>query len=596
MVADERKQNTHYEYWFNIIQLLGDGSPVLVVLNKRDGVVITSYDHSEICKAFPKLQIEQFELDMAGEQQKFMALRDRVQALLCGLPHIGTKLPAKWPLIRNDLEGMKEKNHISLKDYFGICKGHEIENEDDAFVIADYLHALGTIIHFRDDDVLRDLVILNPNWVVDALYTALSDEKIQHDNGYFTRNWIFDLWCNPLKEDKTVYTPDECRQLLNLMSKEKFELCYELEERGSFISPQLLAISPPDYKINFIGSLDFRFRYSFMPEGITSRLIVRLNHLIYKQDGKQLVWRFGVIFVKGDCLAEVIQTRYSSEGRRELCVRVTGSDFRKKELLTIISHEIESIHRKSFQHINYEVLIPCNSDNCTKSVNPKFFTLNELNKLVGFGDSEIRCTQCGKMINIYERIAGMIPDEVRKTPRLPEISTKDEISLPPVDIREYASYIPERGEGITFSEVTRQLLEILKTQAENPTPVEINVNINITNEIRGFKSSLDLMKEDLLIDIQDEELQRQMKQELDLIAKASDSIARLSKEDARDSSFMKRIGGFIKKMEDTNTRVGKVIKTMDNGVGYAQDLAGYYNKIADWCGMPHVPSIFLKKK
>ncbi len=59
---------------------------------------------------------------------------------------------------------------------------------------------------------------------------------------------------------------------------------------------------------------------------------------------------------------------------------------------------------------------------------------------------------------------------------------------------------------------------------------------------------------------------------------------------------MKRLGGFIKKMDDTNTRIGKVIKTMDKCIGYAQDLAGYYNKIADWCGMPHVPSIFLKKR
>ncbi len=88
----------------------------------------------------------------------------------------------------------------------------------------------------------------------------------------------------------------------------------------------------------------------------------------------------------------------------------------------------------------------------------------------------------------------------------------------------------------------------------------------------------------------------QIEQELDLIAKASDSVSGLSREEAKGSSFMKRIGGFIKKMEDTSTRVGKVINAMDNGVGYAQDLAGYYNKIADWCGMPHVPSIFLKKK
>ena len=595
MVADERKQNTHYEYWFNIIQLLGEGSPVLVVLNKRDGVAITSYDHSEICKAFPDLQIEQFELDMAKDKQTFMVLRERVQALLCGLPHIGTELPAKWPLIRDDLEEMKEKNHISLKDYFEICNRHKIDKEEDALVIADYLHALGTIIHFRDDEILRDLVILDPNWVVDALYTALSDEKMEHDNGYFTRDWLFNLWRNPSRKGKMAYTSDECRQLLNLMSKEKFELCYELEERNSFISPQLLSTSPPDYTINFTGSLDFRFRYSFMPEGIISRLIVRLNHLINKKDDIQLVWRFGVIFVREDCLAEVIQTRYSSEGHRELCVRVTGPDFRKKELLTIISHEIESIHRKSFQHINYEVLIPCDSEICTESGNPNFFTLNELNKLVGFGDSEIRCTQCGKMINIYERVAGMVPDEAKRIPHLPDHSAKKEMRMLPSDIREYASHISERGEGITFSEITRQLLEILKTQAENPTPVEVKVSINITNEVRGFKSSLDLMKEDLLIDVQDKELQRQMKQELDLIAKASDSVAGLSIEEARDSSFMKRIGGFIKKMEDTNTRVGKVVNAMDNGIGYAQDLAGYYNKIAEWCGMAQVPSLFLKK-
>lgn len=480
-------------------------------------------------------------------------------------------------MVRDDLEDMKKEDHISLDDYFGICERHDIKNEDDALYLADYLHALGTIIHFKDDEILRDLVILNPNWVVDALYTALSDEKIQHDNGYFTRDWIFDLWRNPSKEGKTAYSPDECRQLLSLMSKEKFELCYELEETGSFISPQLLSKSPPDYDIDFRGSLDFRFRYSFMPEGIISRLIVRLNHLINKQDGRQLVWRFGVIFSREYCLAEVIQTRFSSEGHRELCVRVTGSDYRKKELLTIISYEIESIHRKSFQHINYEVLIPCNSDICTESNNPKFFTLNELNKLVGYGDSEIRCTQCGKMINIYARVAGMVPDEARKAPHLLELSqdlsVKKDLSLLPENFLEYTNHISGRGEDITTSEVMRQLLEIMKTQAEHPTHVEVNVNI--TNEIRGFKSSLDLMKEDLLIDVQDEELQRQMKQELDLIAKASDSVSGLSKEEARDSSYMKRLDSFIKKMEDAETRVGKVIKVMDNGVGYARDLAGY---------------------
>ncbi len=44
------------------------------------------------------------------------------------------------------------------------------------------------------------------------------------------------------------------------------------------------------------------------------------------------------------------------------------------------------------------------------------------------------------------------------------------------------------------------------------------------------------------------------------------------------------------------TRVGRAIKAVEGGVGYARDIAGYYNKIAEWCGMPVVPSVFLKEK
>ncbi len=407
MVADERKQNTHFEYWFNIIQLLGEGSPVLVVLNKRAGVAIIDYNHNEMCSAFPNLHIEQFELNLATDKEAFMKLRNKAQDLLCNLDHIGTELPAKWPKVREDLEKKIKQNRISLNEYLKICTKNEIKKEKDALYLADYLHALGTIIHYRDDETLRDFIILNPNWVVDALYTALSDKKIQQDSGHFSRDWIFDLWQNPGVDAKTVYNENECKHLLNLMNKEKFELCYELDKTNNFISPQLLSGScPVKYNIDFTGSLDFRFRYTFMPEGIISRLIVRLDHLIHKQDDNQLVWRYGAIFAMDDCFAEVIQNQYSSKGDREISVRVTGNDFRKKELLTIINYEIESIHRKSFEHIHYDVLVPCNSEQCSKSENPKYFTLYELNKFVGYGDTETRCTECGIKVNIHKLVSG----------------------------------------------------------------------------------------------------------------------------------------------------------------------------------------------
>ncbi|MFA0960580.1 hypothetical protein AB9P05_02110 [Roseivirga sp. BDSF3-8] len=59
---------------------------------------------------------------------------------------------------------------------------------------------------------------------------------------------------------------------------------------------------------------------------------------------------------------------------------------------------------------------------------------------------------------------------------------------------------------------------------------------------------------------------------------------------------MDKLSRFIKKLDDTNTRVGKAIQTVEDGVGYAQDLAKHYNNIAEWCGLPQVPRLFLKKE
>lgn len=604
LVADERKQNTHYEYWFSIIKLLGEGSPVLAVLNKREGAAISSYDHTEICKAFPDLRIEKFELDMAKEKTAFDALREKIKSMLGGLDHIGQELPAKWPLIRTSIEELKEKNHISLDEYLDICADHGIKDEKDALVLADYLHTLGTVLHFKDDDLLRDLVITNHNWVVDALYTALSDKQIESNCGSFTRKWLFDLWKKQKQNGKKGYSDEECRQLLTLMKKEKFELCYELDEKEHFISPQLLPQAPPEYRFDFSGGLEFRFRYPFMPVGLISRLIVRLNHLIRKEQGRQLVWRYGVVFERDGCLAEIIQTRFSGEGHRDISVRVNGTDYRKKELLTIISNEIEDIHRKSFRHINYKILIPCNSAKCSTSGNPKLFPLDELNSLVEAGDASFRCTECRELIDIYSLVVGMAPD-IAFMPRAVRGNMSSmkayEMELSTFDRFEDAS------ESV-ISEMNRRLLDILECVARNPAhaianstssatakaDVDVNINIDINIEVKEFSNIIELIKEDLPDYVSDDSERKLMEKEFEKINRAAKEIATLPKEETKGSTQMARLKEFVEKLENADTNIGKAFKAIDNGVDRARKIAGYYNGIAQWCGLPQVPAPFTK--
>ncbi|MCP4687419.1 MAG: hypothetical protein GY859_05170, partial [Desulfobacterales bacterium] len=424
---------------------------------------------------------------------------------------------------------------------------HGIEKEADALNLGGYLHALGAILHFREDTALRDLVILNPNWVVDALYTALSHDDIQKNRGHFTRDWLFDLWQNPRSEGSCAYSETECWQLLGLLNKDKFELSYELDEPNHFISPQLLSDRPPVYDIDFKGGLDFRFRYHFMPEGIVSRLIVRLNHLLRKVEGRQLVWRFGAVFEREGCLAEVIQTRFSSQGHREIHIRVTGADHRKMELLTIIRNEIEAIHAKSFRNIRFDILIPCNSDICTASENPNLFVLDDLNRLSGFGDREVRCTKCGGMIHILSLVAGMMPGRGYFDPSI----TGYKGAMNPTRVESMGvDFLDESvvGGGLAASEITRQLFEILKLQAQNPTPVHVNVQVNVTNEVQGIKDVLGMLKENFRIEVEDDKTRRQLEKELDLAVRAGDSVADAPKERVKNSGAMKRLKDFVEKM------------------------------------------------
>jgi prefoldin subunit 5 len=90
---------------------------------------------------------------------------------------------------------------------------------------------------------------------------------------------------------------------------------------------------------------------------------------------------------------------------------------------------------------------------------------------------------------------------------------------------------------------------------------------------------------------------RKLGRELEKVEDAINEVKQIqNEEEAKSSSALDRVKRFIDKLDDTSTRAGKAIKAVENGIGYAQDLAKNYNKIAQWCGLPVVPDVFLKKE
>ncbi|WP_422360032.1 hypothetical protein [Reichenbachiella sp.] len=63
----------------------------------------------------------------------------------------------------------------------------------------------------------------------------------------------------------------------------------------------------------------------------------------------------------------------------------------------------------------------------------------------------------------------------------------------------------------------------------------------------------------------------------------------------KNSTALNKFKKIIDNMADGNTELGKAIKVAESGWELFKDLSGKYNRIAEWCGLPQVPSVFTNK-
>ncbi len=385
LVADDRKQHTLFPYWFEVIHLLGkdDGglySPIIVVLNEHENKSITNFDLSAYRLKYPSTQIDVLEVNLADENlERFRALRTKIQQSLCKLHHIGRPLPSKWPLIREAILDLNSNhNHISQTEFSEICGRFGIERKDDRELIGKYLHRLGIILHFQGDIQLRNFIIINPKWALKAVYAVLENKDAEKRCGRFTDTDLDNYW-----QDLSV---EERSNILNLMKKDSFEICYPIGN-NTYIAPQLLAQIRPIFKWDNTASLKCQFFYRFMPKGIITRLIVRKHEFLANKP--QIVWARGAIFRRFNC--DILVTEEETERNGLIAIEVNGKETNKSRALNFIRDEIEEIHRTWFPQIKYDERAPCNCDYCRNSSQPTFFDWTKLTQRFEESHPTIEC-------------------------------------------------------------------------------------------------------------------------------------------------------------------------------------------------------------
>ena len=386
LVADTRKEDTDFYYWLNVVELLSDNSPLLIIKNEKQN------RHREINELqlrgqFSNLK-ETLPTNLATNKGLEQVL-EKIKHYVKNLPHIGSPLPNTWVRVREALES-DARNYIGLDEYLNICQQNGFTQRNDKLQLSSYLHDLGVCLHFQDDPLLNKTVILKPKWGTDAVYKVLDNEEVIRNLGGFTRSDLVNIWC----EDEYATMHDE---LLRLMIN--FKLCYEIpRSKGKYIAPQLLSANQPSYDWNEIDNLILRYTYEFMPKGIITQFIVAMHELITEQ---KCVWKSGVVLSKDQTKAEVIQYY----GKREIKIRVSGRH--KRDLMTIVTHELDKIH-DSYQRLKYNKLIPCDCETCKNSQEPHFYKLENLKSRLAKQKYDVECDISYEKVNILSLIDDVI--------------------------------------------------------------------------------------------------------------------------------------------------------------------------------------------
>jgi hypothetical protein len=389
-VWDSRREETYntFSEWLNIIKLLGKNSPVAIVQNKVD----EREDEIEQKMFKEKFgNVSGFFKVSCETNQGIDLLKAHIQSGLEQLPHIGHLLPSVWVEIRDQLEQINE-DFIEYQRYLDICESYSLD-KDEADTLVEYLHDLGSIVHFSEDYLLKNMVILKPEWATQAVYLLVDNAEAKKSYGKLHYDKIESIW----NQSHYFGRHPELIQLLK-----RFEICFEIDQDNNkyYILPELLLPDSPDeFEWNQSNLVHLEYHYQdYMPTGVFTRLMVKLNSYIKGN----IFWRNGLIIQKdGGRTTAYIK---NSPLEATIIIEISGQD--KPGFLSLIRMNLEEIN-DSLNGPKYSEMCGCICEECIKSDEREMYRLDQLQKGLSKNVFYLQCRKSFEQVNIKSILYGI---------------------------------------------------------------------------------------------------------------------------------------------------------------------------------------------
>lgn len=346
LVADSRmgSEVSQLYYWLHRIESFAEHSPVLLVLNKCD-VAVQDINLKDLRRRFPQIQ-GLFQISCKEPQvgrHSFDALRDTITKIALEILEGGTPWSESWLNVRKAIRA-DTRRYMPLVDYLNLCERYDISRKE-GLVLSRYMHELGVVLHFQEIEGLRDILVLDPAWVTNAVYLILNEQTIKAQGGVLHYEDLPSIW------ECDVYPESIYPTLLTLLNR--FELAYEIVPGKDYLVPALLPNIEIETDLDDENALQFYYQYDFLPPSVMTRFIV-IAHRDLEEDarGQPLCWREGAV-LRWEKARALVRMR-----KMEQVVEIKVEGMRQREMLAVIRHQFDQVHR-SIRGVGVSQQVPC---------------------------------------------------------------------------------------------------------------------------------------------------------------------------------------------------------------------------------------------
>jgi hypothetical protein len=398
--ARQGQEQDEVEDWLRRIRLRAgpDARTLLVATHCADRLPELDYLHLQ--QVFPgMLPAAWFEVDSRTDQG-IDGLRGAIGEHAARLPQMGQLISRRWADARDQiLSSSANESQISYEQFAEACEGHGL-TELETTTLAEYMHDLGLIIYYSEDDGLKDVVVLNPEWLAKAISYVLNDEATRQAAGVLDHARLRQVWY-----EDGGYEPRYHRYFIRLM--EKFDISYRLEgdETRSLVAqlvPHRRPVLPWQNGTLPAGirALTLICRLAEPAPGLISWLTVR-----HHRASTGMHWRRGV-FLRHPIAAYESEALLELHGSTELVLQVRAPP--PDLYLNVLRDSIEDIITRHWPGLNYYLFIPCPGNDVSTCLGQ--FRLDGLLRIRQKGETAtIPCQDCGRLHEISALLTGFSP-------------------------------------------------------------------------------------------------------------------------------------------------------------------------------------------